>query len=104
MPTVELAQSPAGPARTVTAERGGRLLDLCDDARAPVVFGCRAARCTTCRIEVESGADLLTPPAAEEAALLASIEAPKAVRLACQAVVRAGPGHLRLRWIGPRNA
>jgi len=104
MPKVEFSQSPAGPARTVTAGRRVRLLDLCDEARAPVQFGCRAARCTTCRIEILAGAALLDPPAPDEAELLRSIDAPDAVRLACQAVVNDGPGTLRLRWIGPRNA
>jgi ferredoxin len=104
MPIVELTESPAGAARSLVAESGGRLLDLCDEARAPVGFGCRAARCTTCRIEIEAGAEHLDPPAAEEAELLRAIAAPPSVRLACQAFVRAGPGRIRLRWLGPQNA
>ena len=104
MPKVELSRSPAGPARTVTTSGRIRLLDLCDDIRAPVGFGCRAARCTTCRIEVLAGPELLDPPALEEAELLRSIDAPPAVRLACQAVLHDGPGTLRIHWIGPRNA
>ncbi len=64
-------------------------------------FGCRAARCTTCRIEVLEGAATLEPPGAEEAELLRATGAPPSVRLACQAVVREGPGRVRLRWIGP---
>ena len=42
------------------------------------------ARCTTCRVFVEQGGDGLQPPASPEAAALATIEAPKDTRLACQ--------------------
>jgi adenylate cyclase len=42
------------------------------------------ARCSTCRIEVKSGAAELPPPGPDEAATLARIGAPPAVRLACQ--------------------
>jgi ferredoxin len=81
----------------------GRLIDLCDEARAPVEFSCRAANCRTCRVEVLAGADLLDPPGEDELAVLASApsRAGAVQRLACQASVRPGPGLLRLRWIGP---
>lgn len=103
MPVVELAESPAGPAKVAVIGERTRLLDLCDDLRAPVRFGCRAARCTTCRVEVLEGASLLSPPAAEEAELLDATSAPPGVRLACQAVIEEGAGRVRLRWIGPRK-
>lgn len=101
MAEIELAESAAGPARTLIAGERARLLDLCDEARAPVRFGCRAARCTTCRVEVLAGAAELEPPGREEAELLAATGAPPGVRLACQVVVRAGPGRVHLRWLGP---
>jgi adenylate cyclase len=101
MVAVDFDESPAGPATRALAPRHVRLIDLCDEARAPVGFGCRSARCTTCRIEVLEGAEWLDPAAAEEAELLEDIGAPPEVRLACQAVVRDGTGRIRLRWIGP---
>ncbi|MFO0593571.1 MAG: 2Fe-2S iron-sulfur cluster-binding protein, partial [Polyangiaceae bacterium] len=64
----------------------------------------RAARCTTCRVEVLEGADALEPPAAEEAEMLQRIGARTEVRLACQAIVRDIDGKLRLRWIGPERS
>jgi adenylate cyclase len=42
------------------------------------------ARCSTCRVGVESGLGDLPPPAAAEAMTLAGINAPAHVRLACQ--------------------
>lgn len=101
MPVVHLAESPAGPAKEAVVEVRTRLLDLCDDLRAPVRFGCRAARCTTCRVEVLEGAARLPPPEPEEAELLAATAAPPGVRLACQVVIEPGDGRVRLRWIGP---
>ncbi|MEZ4301517.1 MAG: 2Fe-2S iron-sulfur cluster-binding protein [Polyangiaceae bacterium] len=101
MVVVELAESGAGPEKAATVTARTRLLDLCDDVRGPVRFGCRAARCTTCRVEVLEGGALLEGAGAEEAELLASIEAPSQVRLACQAVIREGAGRVRLRWLGP---
>lgn len=101
MPVIELAESPAGPERTAVIRERTRLLDLCDDLRAPIRFGCRAARCTTCRVEVLEGGSALSPPGPEEAERLDAIAAPPGVRLACQAVIEAGDGLVRLRWLGP---
>lgn len=103
MTVVDFSESQAGPAKSARAEGRVRLVDLCDEARAPVGFGCRAARCTTCRVEVLDGVDRIEPPEPEEAELLAGIEARSNVRLACQAVVREGDGRIALRWIGPRT-
>lgn len=41
-------------------------------------------RCTTCRVIIEDGAELLHPPSPEEAASLAAVNAPPNARLACQ--------------------
>jgi adenylate cyclase len=101
MAAVDFAESSGGPSTSAVVHGRARLLDVCDDARAPVRFGCRAARCTTCRVEVLEGEDLLEPAGPEEIELLVVIGAPSHVRLACQAVVRDGTGKLRLRWIGP---
>ncbi|WP_437830154.1 2Fe-2S iron-sulfur cluster-binding protein [Sorangium sp. So ce1153] len=103
MPTIVFEASALGPA--VTAEAGaGRLIDVCDDARAPIVFSCRDARCATCRVEVVEGEQLLDPPARGELDLLERLGAPPRHRLACQAVLRAGPGLVRLRAVtGPEG-
>jgi ferredoxin len=99
VPVVELLASPAGSA--VRVEGDGPLVDLCDEARAPVLFSCRGASCGTCRVEVLEGAHLLEPPHPDEVAVLQALAAPCGVhRLACQAVVRAGPGLILLRWRG----
>jgi ferredoxin len=82
----------------VEVEGRERLLDVCDAAHAPVAFSCRGATCATCRVIVLEGADLLEPPDDAERALLAGLSSPPETRLACQAVVRAGEGLLRLRW------
>jgi ferredoxin len=97
VPTIAFLPSPMGPALTLTAE--GRLLDACDDAHASVLFSCRSANCGTCRVEVLAGAELLEPPAEDERELLARLGGP-GHRLACQAVIRPGPGLIRLRWAG----
>jgi ferredoxin len=101
MAVLELAESPAGPAKTAVVGERARLLDICDDLRAPVRFGCRAARCTTCRVEILEGASLLAPPGPEEAELLDATGSPPGVRLACQVVIEAAEGTVRLRWLGP---
>lgn len=104
MPSMDFLQSADAIAMSVLVEGRARMLDACDEARAPVRFGCRAARCTTCRVEVLEGGDALEPAGAEELELLESIGAEPHVRLACQAIVRAGNGKLRLRWIGPESS
>ncbi|WP_437966156.1 2Fe-2S iron-sulfur cluster-binding protein [Sorangium sp. So ce260] len=98
MPTVVFEASEFGPA--VSAEAGaGRLIDACDDARAPVVFSCRDARCGICRVEVVEGEQHLEPPGRGELDLLERLGALPRLRLACQAVLRAGPGLVRLRGV-----
>ncbi|WP_437588116.1 2Fe-2S iron-sulfur cluster-binding protein [Sorangium sp. So ce1000] len=102
MPTVVFEDGALGLA--VAAEAGaGRLIDVCDDARAPVVFSCRDARCATCRVEVVEGEQLLDPPARGERDLLERLGAPPRLRLACQVVLRAGPGLVRLRGVVGRG-
>jgi ferredoxin len=48
---------------------------------------------------VLAGADRLYPPRADEAEVLRLFAAAPGQRLACQAVLRAGPGLVRLRWV-----
>jgi ferredoxin len=97
---IELLGDDAGGARISAS---GPLVDVCDEARSPVLFSCRAGTCGTCRVEVLAGGDWLEPPTLHEAdglRRLADPDAPLPQRLACQAVVRAGPGLVRLRWLG----
>jgi hypothetical protein len=87
MPTVEIAAGRAGPAVLV-------------EAAGPLVL---------------VGAELLEPPGADEIELLHRLgvlgageegeagdvsRASSGQRLACQAVIRPGPGLVRLRWAG----
>jgi len=99
MPSIEFLAH--APGHTVIAEvpGGGPMVDVCDDAGAPVAFSCRSANCGACRVEVIAGAPLLEPPAREELDLLAIVAAPEGQRLACQAVIRGGPGLIQLRWV-----
>lgn len=95
MPTIEILRSEHGPAVTLEVD-GGRLLDACDDARAPIAFSCRSASCGTCRVEVLAGAELLYPPGPDELEVLTIFAAAPTERLACSAIVRPGPGLIRL--------
>jgi ferredoxin len=97
MPTIEFLPNRLGPAVRVEAE--GPIVDVCDDARAPVDFSCRSASCGTCRVAVLTGAELLEPPREDELEVLRLFEAGDGERLACQAKARPGPGLVRLRWI-----
>ena len=69
----------------VRALNGLSLLEALREARVPHASVCGGrARCTTCRVRVGSGLDLLPPPNELEARALARIQAGKEIRLACQ--------------------
>jgi len=71
--------------RTVRATLGATLLETSRAAGIPHAAVCGGrGRCTTCRVQVLEGADRLPAPNPTEAAALARIHAPAAVRLACQ--------------------
>jgi ferredoxin len=99
VPRLEFLASPAGSAKTVEAPAGGALVDLCDHHLAPIPFSCRSATCATCQVEIVAGGELLEPPEAAEQDLLDIIGGPSGSRLACQAVVKPGPGLIRLRSV-----
>lgn len=110
MPRLRFEASSRGPAADAEAPQGGRLLDVCDDAGAPVAFSCRGARCGACLVEVLEGEDLLLPPGESERELLDLLgisvesEGPAPAhprRLACQASLRPAPGLVRLRCVPP---
>lgn len=97
------AGRPSTRSVTVVAHmpEGGRLLDACDETRAPVSFSCRSATCGTCLVRVEVGGELLEPPGREETELLGALSLARTHRLACKAVARAEPGTLILACEGP---
>jgi ferredoxin len=98
MPAIDILPNPLGPGVTLVVD-GGRLLDACDEGRAPIAFSCRSASCGVCRVDVLAGAELLEPPGHEELEVLALFGAGPSERLACQAVVKPGPGLLRLAHV-----
>ncbi len=97
MPTIEFAASALGAEKVVEAPDGGSLVDIADERRAPIPFSCRSATCGTCHIVVLAGTEHLDPPDPIEAELLRIMRGPPDSRLACQAVVRPGPGRIRVR-------
>jgi ferredoxin len=97
MPTLHFDGNLFGPDRCVEVEQGGRLVDICDRAQAPVPFSCRSATCGTCRVEVYEGAELLEAREGSEAELLGLLGDPPTYRLACQARVGTAKGVIRLR-------
>jgi ferredoxin len=97
VPKIEFLASVAGSAKQADAPDGGVLLEICDDALAPIPFSCRSASCATCHVEVLEGSELMEPAEEAEQDLLDIIGGPPKSRLACQVVIKAGPGLIRLR-------
>lgn len=97
MPRIEFLSSSAGGARETDAPDGGALVDICDQALAPIPFSCRSASCATCHVEVVAGSELLEPAEEMERDLLDIVGGPENGRLACQARVKAGPGLIQIR-------
>lgn len=97
MPKIEFLASAAGGAKQAEAPDGGVLLEICDDALAPIPFSCRSASCATCHVEVVQGSELLEPAEEAEQDLLDIIGGPPGSRLACQVIIKPGPGLIRLR-------
>jgi adenylate cyclase len=93
VPVVRIVRRATG-ARVEVTYRGGpivrvapgpTLLEISRMKDVPHASVCGGrARCSTCRVGVESGLGDLPPPAAAEAMTLAGINAPAHVRLACQ--------------------
>lgn len=92
-------ESVFGRSKTVDVPEGGPLLDVCDASYAPIPFSCRSATCGTCHIVIVEGGELLEPPNDAEAELLGVLRGPPASRLACQTVIKAQAGLVRLRSI-----
>lgn len=75
---------------------GDKMLDVCDDVRGGVPFGCRNASCGSCVVDVIEGADALEPPSRLELSVLRHHAVGTADRLACRAAFGA-PGTVRIR-------
>ena len=97
MPTIEFLGNGFGATKVIEAPDGGAIVDLCDEHFAPVPFSCRSASCGTCHVEILEGAELIEAPEEPERELLALLGGKGVSRLACQAVVKPGPGRIRLR-------
>lgn len=81
--------------RMLEIQPGQTLLEASLDAGLPHYHVCGGnARCSTCRVLVESGSEFLTPPTPAELALSAKMGFPPKVRLACQTRVTGGPVRL----------
>ena len=75
---------------SIRAAIGPSLLEISRAHGVPLAAACGGrTRCTTCRVRIEQGTELLAPPNSTEAAVLASMGMPKDTRLACQLRPRA---------------
>lgn len=91
-----------GAAVRFTANGIKSLADLCDAHGAPVDFSCRAASCSTCRVRVLSGAELIDNANPLELELLAALGNPHDIRFCCTATLRSNAtGELNLHALGP---
>jgi adenylate cyclase len=89
--------------RGVRARPGPPLLEISRMHDVPHASVCGGrARCSTCRVGIDSGLDGLPAPQAAEAATLASIGAPPHVRLACQ--IRPSKALTVTRLVSPQRA
>ncbi|WP_299352265.1 adenylate/guanylate cyclase domain-containing protein [uncultured Shimia sp.] len=69
----------------IQGQRGMTLLEMSRASGVPHMSLCGGrGRCTTCRVVIEEGADLLHPPSPQEESSLRAVNAPPNARLACQ--------------------
>jgi adenylate cyclase len=62
------------------------LLKTLVEAGVPITHLCGGkARCSTCRVKVSEGLEMLSPPTEKEAAMAQQLDFPGEIRLACQA-------------------
>jgi len=94
-------QDEGSPSCSGSAASGESLEDFCDRMQAPVDFSCRAACCSTCRVQILAGGDLLAPPDEMEQELIAAAGGATDQRYCCAAVLRPDvEGTLTLRPLG----
>ncbi|GAB3841875.1 2Fe-2S iron-sulfur cluster-binding protein [Hymenobacter jeollabukensis] len=88
MPTLTVQNLPGGP---INVQPGQTLLRALHDAGHDWMHACGGrGRCTTCRIELLSGADCLAPPTAHELRYLTTGRLAATARLTCQAQLLEG--------------
>ncbi|AYA38895.1 (2Fe-2S)-binding protein [Hymenobacter oligotrophus] len=88
MPTLTVQNLPGGP---INVSSGQTLLRAVQDAGHDWMHACGAkGRCTTCRIELISGAENLAPPTAHELRYLNTGRLAPNCRLSCQAQLPQG--------------
>ena len=81
--------------RSLKIEEDQTILSASLAAGIPHYHACGGkAKCSTCRVLIEKGAENLTPYNRKESALRARIPMPSNIRLACQTYVKGGPVHL----------
>lgn len=97
MPKLIVDANPAGATKEIDVPEGGSVMDLADEQWLPIPFSCRSASCATCQCEVLEGAEMIETPGEDEAELLDVVGGPEGSRLACQMVLKAGSGNVRLR-------
>lgn len=86
-------------ARTIRVEAGRVFTEICDDYDTPIFFGCRAASCATCLIEVTQGLEHLSPITdGEEVILSLMAQGNSRARLACQCRVN---GSIAVKVLAP---
>jgi ferredoxin len=94
--------SPSGATHELeTVEDSERLLDLCDETSAPVLFSCRSGECGICALVVEHGHHALEPATLQELSTIA-LRIPGAnhqVRLGCKVRLRSVEATVELRLI-----
>ncbi|MBI5433721.1 MAG: (2Fe-2S)-binding protein [Planctomycetes bacterium] len=73
---------------------GTRFLDFCEQNAAPHEFGCTVGSCGTCCLTIETGAEHVDPPSADERETVAMCTDVAGARLGCQLVIR---GDLAIR-------
>lgn len=81
--TVEVTVDAGDGAVVATADAGDSLMDIAMEEDLLIPFGCTAARCGVCQVEVVDGA--LAPADELEQGTLDQFRCAPTVRLACQA-------------------
>lgn len=70
---------------TLEAPEGATLLDVAVEAGIPIAHLCGGrARCSTCRVRIVDGLDVLSERTEKEAVMATRLDFPSEVRLACQ--------------------
>ncbi|MCC3157908.1 (2Fe-2S)-binding protein [Hymenobacter sp. 15J16-1T3B] len=88
MPTLTVQNLPGGP---INVQPGQTLLRALHEAGHDWMHACGArGRCTTCRIELVSGAEHLAPPTVHELRYLSTGRLAPTARLTCQAQLLEG--------------